>query len=122
MNLNILSYLVFFPAMLAIAVWTARLCHRHGRVWMMRIFDGDAAYVDAVNQVLLVGCYTVNVGYVALVLAQWEPVLSWPQMIGILAHRIGIILLSLAGLHYTNITTLLAWSHFKHRSTNNTLP
>ena len=42
MNLNLLSYLLFFPAMLAIAVWTAQVSHRHGRVWMLRIFDGEA--------------------------------------------------------------------------------
>jgi hypothetical protein len=42
MNLNLLSYLIFLPAMMAIAVWTARSCHRNGRVWMLGIFDGDA--------------------------------------------------------------------------------
>jgi len=110
MNLNLLSYLLFFPAMVAIAVWTAQLCHRHGRVWMLRIFEGEAGLVDAVNNVLLVGCYTVNTGYVALVLAHWDPITGWPQMLGVLSHRIALILLSLAGLHYTNITVLLLWS------------
>jgi len=66
--------------------------------------------VDAVNNVLLVGCYTVNTGYVALVLAHWDPITGWPQMLGVLSHRIALILLSLAGLHYTNITVLLLWS------------
>ncbi len=114
MNLNLLSYLMFFPAMVAIAVWTAQLCHRNGRVWMLRIFDGEAAFVDAVNNVLLLGCYTVNIGYVALVLTFWDPITAWPQMLGVLSNRIAIILLSLAGLHYTNIAVLLVWSRIKH--------
>lgn len=116
MNLNLLSYLLFFPAMVAIAVWTAQVCHHNGRVWMLRIFDGEAAFVDAVNNVLLVGCYTVNIGYVALVLSLWEPITTWPQLLGALSQRIAIILSSLAGLHYTNITVLLVWSRTKNKS------
>lgn len=117
MNLNLLSYLLFFPTMLGIAVWVARTCHHNGRLWMLRIFDQDAAFVDAVNNVLLVGCYTVNIGYVALVTGNWTPIETWPQMLGMLSQRIAIILFSLAGLHYTNIIVLLLWSRIKHRTT-----
>lgn len=113
MNLNLLSYLIFFPAMLLIAVRVARLCHRHGRVWMLRIFDHDARFVDAVNNILLVCCYTVNLGYIALTVATWEPVLDPLRMIATLSQRIAIILFILAGLHYQNIAVLLIWSRIK---------
>ena len=112
MNLNLLSYLLFFPAMTAIAVVTAQTCHRHGRVWMLRIFDMDTAFVDAVNNVLLAGCYAVNIGYIALVMGTWEPVPDLLGMMGLLSVRIAIILFSLAGLHYMNISVLLIWSRF----------
>ena len=110
MNLNLLSYLLFFPAMVAIAVVVAQVCHKHGRVWMMRIFDNEAHFVDAVNNVLLVGCYVVNAGYIAVVVSLWEPVTTVPQMLGMLSQRIALILFSLAGLHYQNIAVLLIWS------------
>lgn len=122
MNLNLLSYLLFFPAMVTIAVCTAQSCHRHGRVWMLRIFDNDIPLVGAVNNVLLAGCYTVNIGYVALMVPLWEPITGWPQLLGVLSNRIAIILFSLAGLHYTNITVLLLWSRAKHRSTKTAMP
>jgi hypothetical protein len=115
MSLNLLSYALFFPVMLAIAVWTAQVSHRHGRVWMLRIFDGEAAFVDAVNNVLLVGCYVVNAGYIALVVGQWESITSVPQMLATLTTQVATILFLLAWLHYQNIAVLLIWSHIKHR-------
>ena len=123
MNLNLLSYLFFLPAMMAIAVWTARSCHRNGRVWMLGIFDGEAEFVDAVNNVLLIGCYTLNLGYVTMVMSLWEPISSWEHMLATLVHRIALILLSLATIHFMNIGVLLVWSRIKHdRYTNTSLP
>ena len=110
MNLNLLSYLLFFPAMTAIAVYVAQVCHRNGRVWMLRIFDNDERFVDAVNNILLVACYVVNAGYIALVISDWEPITTVTQMIGVLSQRIALILFTLAALHYQNIAVLLIWS------------
>lgn len=117
MNLNLLSYALFFPAMVGIAVYVAQVCHRNGRLWMLRIFDNEEHFVDAVNNILLVGCYVVNIGYIAIVLSLWEPVITVPQMIGVLSQRIALILFTLAGLHYQNIAVLLIWSRMKHRQT-----
>ena len=109
MNLNLISYLLFYPAMVAIAVWTAQVSHRHGRIWMLRIFH-EAPFVDAVNNILLVGCYMVNAGYAALMVATWGTVESVPALIAMLCERIAIILLTLAALHHINIAVLLIWS------------
>ncbi len=115
MNFNLLSYLLFFPSMVGVAVYVAQVCHRNGRVWMLRIFDNEANLVDAVNNLLLASCYVVNAGYIALVVGRWETVTNVPQMLGALSHHIAVILFVLAGLHYTNIGVLLTWSHIKHR-------
>ena len=117
MNLNLLSYALFFPAMVGIAVYVAQVCHRNGRLWMLRIFDNEAHFVDAVNNILLVGCYVVNIGYIAITLSLWEPVTTVPEMLGVLSQRIALILFTLAGLHYQNITVLLIWSRMTHRPT-----
>jgi hypothetical protein len=115
MNLNLLSYLLFFPVMVLIAVVVAQRCHKHGRLWMLRIFDNEAHFVDAVNNVLLVACYVLNAGYIALVVARWEPITSLPQLFGVLSQRIALILFTLAWLHYQNIAVLLLWARHKHR-------
>lgn len=114
MNLNLLSYLLFFPTMVGVAVFVAQVCHRNGRLWMLRIFDDEAAFVDAVNNVLLVGCYVVNAGYIAVVVGRWETIHTAPDMLAALSHHVAVILFVLAGLHYANIASLLLWSHIKH--------
>ena len=115
MNLNLLAYFLFFPAMLALAVGVAQTCHRHGRPWMLGLFEDNDVLVDAVNNILLVGCYLVNLGYIALVMAAWEHVITIEQFFGTLGQHIATIVLVLAGLHYQNIAVLLIWSHLKHR-------
>lgn len=115
MNLNLLSYALFFPAMLYTAVRVATLCHRHGAVWLMRLFN-DRRFVDAVGRALVVGCYMVNLGYVALVVSAWEPVHTAGRMLSVLSGRIALILFTLAGLHYGNMAVLFLWSRLKqHR-------
>lgn len=115
MNLNLLTYLLFFPAMMALAVGVAQTCHRHGRPWMLGLFDDNAVLVDALNNILLVGCYLVNLGYIALVMAAWEEVLTMEQLLGTLGQHMATIVFVLAGLHYQNIAVLLTWSRIKHR-------
>jgi hypothetical protein len=113
MNLNLLSYLLFFPAMVTIAVLVAQVCHRHGRVWMMRIFDNEAHFVDAVNNVLLVACYVLNAGYIAVVVSLWDPITTVPQMLGMLSQRIALIL-----LHWPGSTTRTSPCSFSGAGSN----
>lgn len=115
MNLNLLAYLIFFPAMMGLAIGVAQTCHKHGRPWMLGLFDDNAPLVDAVNNMLLVGCYLVNLGYIALVINVWETVHSTEQLIATLVQHMATIVLALAALHYQNIAVLLIWSHLKHR-------
>lgn len=117
MNLHLLAYLLFFPAMLALAVAVARTCHRNGRPWMLRLFDGDAAFVDALNNILLVACYMVNLGYIAMVMADWETIDSMTTLIASLTRRMATIVIALAALHYQNIAVLLVWSRIRNRRT-----
>ncbi|MDQ3100900.1 MAG: hypothetical protein M3R08_05910 [Bacteroidota bacterium] len=112
MNFNLLSYLIFFPAMAALAIWVARTAHRNGEIWLMSIFQ-DAVFVHAVNNILLIGCYVLNIGYVAIVLAQWEPIDSADRMLSVLSLRFALIAGTLAILHYVNITALLLWSRME---------
>lgn len=112
MNLNLLSYLLFFPTMVALACWVAQTAHRHGEVWLMGIF-GDAGFVKAVNNILLVGCYALNIGYVAFVVSEWGHVYDLQHLLAVLTQRFALIITTLCLLHYMNITVLLIWSRFE---------
>src|SRR5689334_20364510 len=121
MNLNLLSYGLFFPAMVFIAYRVAWLCHKNGAIWLMRIFN-EEHFVRAVNNILLAGCWVVNIGYVALVVSIWEPITTVEQMLGVLSGRIALILFTLAGLHYMNMTVLFIWSRIARKQQHRTNP
>ncbi|HRH38877.1 MAG TPA: hypothetical protein PK760_11055, partial [Flavobacteriales bacterium] len=72
--------------------------------------------------ILLVGCYVVNLGYIALTVAQWGHVDDAVEMMGVLSERIAVILFALAWLHYQNIGVLMIWARFKHRQTPTGIP
>lgn len=121
MNLNLLSYLFFFPCMAALAIWVARTAHRNGEIWLLEIFQGDARLVRAINDTLLIGCYVLNIGYIALVLSQWDRVESVYQMLGMITERFALIVFTLAFLHYMNISVLLVWAR-KYRQQHGQAP
>jgi hypothetical protein len=115
MNLNLLSYLLFFPITTVIAVWVARTAHKNGEVWLMDIFGNDHRLVRAINDTLLIGCYVLNIGYIAIVLSTWMPVVTMDQMMATLTTRTALIVVTLAFLHYTNIGVLLLWARIHRR-------
>lgn len=121
MNLNLVSYLFFFPTMVALAIWVARTAHRNGEVWLMEIFQGDGRLVRAINDTLLIGCYVVNIGYIALVISRWGEIESLAQMLALLSERFALIVFTLAFLHYMNISVLLVWARY-HRQQHGQAP
>jgi len=79
----------------------------------------DEEFVKAINNLLLLGYYLVNIGYVLLVISFWEPIQSVAQMLQVLSTRIGGILLLLAILHYFNIAALSVWHYINTKPTKN---
>src|ERR1700739_3265964 len=61
-------YLSYLVISIALTVWVARTLHRSGRVFLLDAFHGNAPLADSVNQLLVVGFYLINVGYIALAL------------------------------------------------------
>lgn len=68
MNWIIAAYLSYLVISLALTVWVARTLHRNGRIFLLDSFAGHEKLADSVNQLLVVGFYLVNIGYVTLAL------------------------------------------------------
>ena len=67
--LVIITYMVYLAVSVALTVWVGRALFNNGRVFLVDIFRGNEALASSVNQLLLVGFYLVNLGYVVLTLA-----------------------------------------------------
>jgi uncharacterized integral membrane protein len=57
----------------------------------------------AVNQLLVVGFYLLNLGYALLTLKAGESVATGVQAIEILAGKLGTLMLTLGGIHFANL-------------------
>ena len=115
-DLNIVSYLIYLPIMFYITIRVGWLCYKNGEKWTMELYH-DEEFVKAVNNLLLLGYYLVNIGYVLLAISFWEPIQNVAQMLQVLGTRIGGILLLLALLHYFNIAALSVWHYIKVKPT-----
>ena len=69
----------------------------------MDAFHGNEALADSVNQLLVVGFYLINVGYIALALKTTDPLSNVRQVIELESMKIGVVMLILGAMHFFNI-------------------
>jgi hypothetical protein len=99
-------YLSYLAISIAITVWVARTLHRSGRIFLLDAFHGNAPLADSVNQLLVVGFYLVNVGYIALALKTEDPLKDFRGVIELESAKIGVVLLILGAMHFFNMFIL----------------
>lgn len=88
---------------IAITVWVSETLRRSGRIFLLDVFPGREVLADAVNRLLVVGFYLINLGYVALTLKSAHRVESTVGGVETLASKIGLVLLVLGGMHFFNM-------------------
>ena len=82
------------------------LFYKNGEFFLISLLQNNIPLVKNVNNLLLIAYYLINLGYAVLTISSWETVHSFIEMINILTHVIGKIMLLLAILHYNNILWL----------------
>jgi hypothetical protein len=101
------TLLVFIPyAAIAVAltIWLARQLSRHGLVFLRAVFKNRDDLATAVNQLLVIGFYLVNIGWSLLLLrADQLDVAGATQAVSLLIERLGLLLLLLGIAHLINL-------------------
>ncbi|AZK96072.1 MULTISPECIES: hypothetical protein [Streptomyces] len=106
MDLNVVGYLIYLPISVALTIWVARTLSRNGRIFLSDVMGGDEKLADAVNHLLVVGFYLVNLGFVALYLKIGRSVRDARELFDALSVKLGVVLLALGVLHLTNVYVL----------------
>src|SRR3954468_10221037 len=96
-------YLSYLAISIASTIWVARNLHRNGRIFLVEAFHGNTELADSVNQLLVVGFYLINIGYVALALKTDAALNTTRQVIELESQKLGVVLLILGGMHFFNI-------------------
>jgi hypothetical protein len=103
MNLITLTYAAYLAISAGVTVWVARTLHRSGRLFLVQTFHGDHSLADSVNDLLVVGFYLLNFGYVALALRFGEKPVDLQGAVEFLATKLGLVLLILGAMHFANL-------------------
>ena len=96
-------YFSYLAISIALTIWVARTLHRNGRLFLVDAFRGNEPLADAVNHLLVVGFYLINIGYITLALKTTDALSTVREVIETESNKIGIVILILGIMHVFNI-------------------
>ncbi|MGQ4385522.1 MULTISPECIES: hypothetical protein [unclassified Streptomyces] len=106
MDLTVVSYVVYLVVSVGLTVWVARTLSQNGRVFLADVLHGNEKLAEAVNHLLVVGFYLVNLGFVALYLSGDDNIGSTREIFEALSTKLGVVLLVLGVMHLGNVYVL----------------
>ncbi|WP_314411093.1 hypothetical protein [Streptomyces sp. DSM 40484] len=106
MDLTVVAYVIYLLISVALTVWVARTLSHNGRIFLADVLQGNEKLADAVNHLLVVGFYLVNLGFVALYLNQDDVITDARGVFEALSTKLGVVLLVLGAMHLGNVYVL----------------
>src|SRR5690349_6913212 len=101
-NYLVSVYITYAALSLVLTIWLARTLFKNGAVFLEKVFD-EPKMAEAVNRLLVVGFYLLNLGYACLLLkAQASDTAI--AAIATLAQKLGMLLLSLGAVRFFNLS------------------
>ncbi|QHS58065.1 hypothetical protein [Chitinophaga agri] len=104
--MNTLAYIIYLLITYLITVRVGFIFYRNGRVFILDVLQQNVPLTDAINRILLVGYYLVNLGYAALMISTWSTIVNWTALLLSITVMTGKILLTLAVMHYCNMIVI----------------
>lgn len=111
-------YVVYSAIAVALTIWLARTLFQNGAIFLADVFEGNPPMAEAVNRLLVVGFYLLNLGYAFFMLKAHGANTSFAA-IEVLAQKLGYLLLSLGVIHFFN---LYLFHRIRQRANLSTLP
>ncbi|MFJ4472211.1 hypothetical protein ACIP2X_32650 [Streptomyces sp. NPDC089424] len=106
MDRTVVAYVIYLVVSISLTIWVARTLSRNGRVFLADVLHGNEKLADAVNHLLVVGFYLVNLGFVALYLSGDETISDTRGVFEALSTKLGVVLLVLGVMHLGNVYVL----------------
>ncbi|GAA0508994.1 hypothetical protein Ade02nite_62480 [Paractinoplanes deccanensis] len=102
MDPKVWMYLTYLLVSVGLTVWVATTLSRNGLVFLADVF-ADAKLAKAVNQLLVMGFYLLNLGYVTVAMRSANAIADTSEALETLSMKIGLVLLVLGVLHFCNV-------------------
>jgi hypothetical protein len=111
MDAKLWMYLAYLAITVLLTIWVARTLFANGQIFLRDAFANEEL-ATAVNKLLQVGFYLINLGYVALFMQTSERIITPTDAMETGAWKLGLIMLALGLMHLFNIFVL---SRFRKR-------
>ncbi|MFC7534431.1 hypothetical protein [Actinoplanes sp. GCM10030250] len=121
MDHKAVMYLVYLLVSIGLTVWVATTLSRNGQIFLEEVF-ADSKLARAVNQLLTMGFYLLNLGYTTVAMRSEEIVTSTSEALETLSLKIGLVLLVLGVLHFCNVYFLNRYRRGRLRQAQGTPP
>lgn len=115
----LITYLLYIVVSVAFTIWVASALSRNGRYFLVDSFQGNERLADSVNQLLVIGFYLMNIGYICMALSEANKPDTAVAALELLSTKIGKVLLVLGVMHFFN---LYVFSRVRKRATTPTAP
>jgi hypothetical protein len=109
MDLAVLTYLLYLALAVPLTIWVGRALSRHGGAFLVDVFYGDDRLANAVNQLLVIGFYLLNLGYLSYFMATSGDVENAREVMEALATKVGGVALVVGAIHFANLWCLNAF-------------
>ncbi|MET9957554.1 hypothetical protein ABZ128_00405 [Streptomyces sp. NPDC006326] len=106
MDLTVVAYVIYLLISIGLTIWVARTLSRNGRIFIADVLHGNEKLAEAVNHLLVVGFYLVNIGFVTLYLRSADAILDARGLFEALSVKLGVVLLVLGVMHLGNVWVL----------------
>ena len=106
MSILLVSQLTYLVATIAVTVLVGNTLYRHGRVFLIDVFQGNERIADAVNRLLLTGYYLVNIALCCLMIQTGQAPDSALAALEQFSRKFGFVLAILGVLHMNNVFVL----------------
>lgn len=116
------TYLLYVIISLGMTFWVGRTLNKNGHVFLMENYKGKEALALAINNMLLVGFYMINIGFICYTLKITNGVpTNYAQLIEFLSVKVGLIAIVLGGMHFALMFALQKYSNLQKAPVMNPL-
>ncbi len=102
MNTLAVTYVLYTAAAIGLTAVLARTLFHTGKVFLKEVFNDNEAVATAVNTLLVMGFYMLNLGY-AFLIFRTDEAASSIGAIENLVLKLGALLVSLGVIHFVNM-------------------
>lgn len=97
------AYALYLLISLGMTIWVAHTLHSHGEVFLVECFGHNERLAKSTNDLLVVGFYLINIGWILLTLEYGTEPTTWTEVIKFVSSKVGLAVVVLGGMHFFNM-------------------